>query len=138
MSGALHETVTQTLDEVRKAKVKQELTKEEKQERSKQSYLLLIERCRNQEYQTLAERRAVHTPEDKKEALATRRRLSNQKYRAQHKEEWNAYTRIRMRDRYRNDDVFRIKQLETATLKRAFKKAAANEASNLDALTIND
>jgi hypothetical protein len=138
MTESLHESITLLTDEVRKVKVKQALTIEENQARSKQRYLRLIERCRNQEYQTLAERRAEHTPEDKKEDLAIRRRLSNQKYRAQHKEEWNAYMRIRMRDRYRNDDAFRIKQLENATLKRALKRAAANEARILETLTVND
>ena len=86
-------------------KVKLELTLEEKKQRCKQRYLDLIERCRSGEYKTRAERNATRsirvvpekapeiTPEETKAAKATRLNAMNRKYRALHREEYDAFMR---------------------------------------------
>ena len=111
--------------------VKRELTTEEKKARNKLYYLKFIEKCRNHEFLTNEEKkqtdRTTISPEDKKEALAIRRRLLTNRRRLIHREAWNTYMRTRMKDKYRNDETYRAKQLENAKRRRALKKAAANE-----------
>ena len=72
-------------EELRTQKIKRELTKEEKKERNRVYYLKFIERCRNQELLTKEERKTTPclniSPEEKKEALAIRRRLLTNKRR---------------------------------------------------------
>jgi hypothetical protein len=124
------ETIQNTTKE---GSFKRELTKEEKKARNRLYYLKFIEKCRNHEFLTVEERQADRTqgtaisPEEKKEATAIRRRLTTNRYRLKHKEEWNDYMRNRMKDRYRNDEVYRTKQLENAKRRRALKKEATNE-----------
>ena len=128
-------------EEVSTKKIKRELTKEEKKERNRAYYLKFIERCRNHEFLTKEERKTSDgtlciniSPEDKKETLAIRRRLITNRNRLKHKEEWNAYMRTRMREKYRNDEPYRTNQLAKAKLRRALKKATAN-AQNLAPLS---
>ena len=97
-------------------------------------YLKFIEKCRNHEFLTVEERQekdrtqgTAISPEEKKEATAIRRRIITNRYRLKHKEEWNAYMRNRMKDRYRNDDAYRTKQLENAKRIRALKRETTNE-----------
>ena len=137
MTEAIQNTNTSTT-EAGTCKLKRELTKDEKKARNRLYYLKFIEKCRNHEFLTVEERQAadrtlcaIISPEDKKEALAIRRRLITNRHRLKHKEEWNAYMRNRMKDNYRNDEVYRAKQLENAKRRRALKKEAANE-QNLD------
>ena len=115
---------------------KRELTKEEKTARNRLYYLKFIEKCRNHEFLTVEERKekdrvqgTAISPEEKKEATAIRRRIITNRYRLKHKEEWNAYMRNRMKDRYRNDEAYRTKQLENTKRRRALKKEAAKEQS---------
>ena len=137
MTETIQNTNTATT-EAGTCKLKPELTTEEKKARNRLYYLRFIDKCRNHQFLTLEERQdtartpcAIISPEDKKEALAIRRRVINNRHRLKHKEEWNAYMRNRMKDKYRNDEVYRAKQLENAKIRRALKKEAANE-QNLD------
>ena len=128
------ETIKNTNNATTECKFKRELTKEEKKARNRLYYLKFIEKCRNHEFLTVEERQetdrtqcAIISPEDKKETIAIRRRIVTNRYRLKHKEEWNAYMRNRMKDKYRNDEAYRTKQLENARRRRVLKKEAANE-----------
>ena len=70
-------------EDLKTQKLKPELTKEEKKERNRAYYLKFIERCRNQEFLTKEERKTTPclniSPEEKKEALAIRRRSLTKK-----------------------------------------------------------
>ena len=140
MMETIQNTNTSTI-ETGTCKLNQELTKEEKKARNRLYYLKFIEKCRNHEFLTTEERKATDrtlcatiSPEDKKETLAIRRRLITNRHRFKHKEEWNAYMRTRMREKYRNDEPYRTNQLTKAKIRRALKKAAAN-AQNLAPLS---
>ena len=75
------------------------LTAEEKKERNKQRYLTLIERCRNQEYLTIEERKTTGpSPEEKKAAVAARRKITNLNYNIRNREAINAYSNALMKE----------------------------------------
>ena len=142
MTDTLQIILVSSSDEVEsktapKKRVNQELTPEEKKQKSRQSYLDLIERCKNGEYKSMEERKAtrvvkvapVNHPakdpelssevisEEKEAAKAMRLYTSNKKYRTEHREECNTYMRTIMREKYRNDAVPRARQVELAKLR---------------------
>ena len=121
-------------EELRTQKIKRELTKEEKKERNRAYYLKFIERCRNHEFVTKEERKTTPginiSPEEKKEAIAIRRRLATKIRRLKNPEEWNNYMRTYMREKYRNNEPHRIVQCAKAKIRRDLKKAAS-KAQNL-------
>ena len=121
-------------EELRTQKIKRELTKEEKKERNRAYYLKFIERCRNHEFVTKEERKTTLginiSPEEKKEAIAIRRRLATKIRRLKSPEEWNNYMRTYMREKYRNNEPHRIDQRAKAKIRWDLKKAAS-KAQNL-------
>jgi hypothetical protein len=114
------------------AKVKRELTPEDKKMRNKQRYLDLIERCRSGEYMTLEERKDTSyvkvkvkpekipkiKVEETKEDRATRLNAKNRKYRSEHREAYNQYMNEMMKEKYRNDEDYRARQLVMAKMRR--------------------
>ena len=83
-------------EKLKTQKLTPELTKEEKKERNRAYYLKFIERCRNHEFLTKEERKttdrtlcAIISPEEKKEAIAIRRRLTNKRHRLIHRDKKN-------------------------------------------------
>ena len=141
MLESLHNLHVSSSDEVEiktapKKRIKQELTTEEKKQKSRQSYLDLIERCKNGEYRSKEERKATQvvkvspvnhpakvkdlSPEgiaEKKAAKAMRLYTFNKKYRIEHREEYNAYMRTIMREKYRNDPAYRARLAELSKLR---------------------
>jgi hypothetical protein len=94
------------------------LTPEEKTERNKQRYLKLIEKCRNQEYLTMEERKTQGiSQEEKQEASAARRKISRANYTARNREAINAYMKNVMKAKYKNDEVYRAKEIERGKLR---------------------
>jgi hypothetical protein len=111
--------------------IKTPLTADEKTERNKQRYLKLIERCRNQEYLTMEERKTKGpTPEEKKAAVAARRKITNQNYNNRHREAVNAYANNFMKEKYRTDEAYRLREIERGKLK--YRRVV--EQRRLDAL----
>ena len=112
-------------------KIKTPLTEEEKKERNKQRYLTLIERCRNQEYLTMEERKTKGlSPEEKKAAVAARRKITTLRYNIRNREAINAYSNAFMKEKYRTDEAYRLRESERGKLK--YMKVV--EQRRLDAL----
>ena len=112
-------------------KIKTPLTAEEKTERNKQRYLKLIERCRNQEYLTMEERKTKGlSPEEKKAAVAARRKITTLNYNIRNREAINAYSNNFMKEKYRTDEAYRLRESERGKLK--YRKVV--EQRRLDAL----
>jgi hypothetical protein len=125
-----------------KAKVKRELTLEDKKQRNKQRYLDLIERCRSGEYMTLEERKDTAyvkvkvkvkidkipkiKVEETKEDRAIRLNEKNRKYRAAHREAYNHYMCEMMKEKYRNDEDYRVRQLVMAKQRRETRQKSIN------------
>ena len=111
--------------------IKQPLTPEEKTERNKQRYLKLIEKCRNHEYLTMEERTTQGiSPEEKKAAVTARRKITRTNYYIRHREEINAYMNNVMKERYKNDEAYRLREIERGKLR--YRKLV--EQRRLDAL----
>jgi hypothetical protein len=111
--------------------IKTPLTPEEKTEINKQRYLKLIERCRNNEYITRAERKTQVIPEEKKTAIATCKKITRANYNNTHRAEINAYMNNFMKDKYKNNEAFRDREREQAKLR--YRKRI--ERLRLEALT---
>jgi hypothetical protein len=94
------------------------LTPEEKTERNKQRYLKLIEKCRKHEYLTMEERKTQGiSQEEKQEASAARRKITRANYTARNRESINAYMNNVMKEKYKNDEVYRAKEIERGKLR---------------------
>ena len=107
------------------------LTPEEKTIRNKQRYLKLIEKCRNHEYLTMEERKTEGvSPEDKKAAAAARRKITKANYYEKNRASINAYMNNVMKERYKNDEVYRNSEIERGKLR--YRKLV--EQRRLDAL----
>ena len=107
------------------------LTAEEKTERNKQRYLQLIERCRNQEYLTMEERKTkAPSPEEKQAAVAARRKITTLNYNIRNREKINAYANKFMKEKYRTDEAYRLRESERGKL----KYIKVKEQRRLDAL----
>ena len=150
MTDTLQNILVSSSDEVEikaapKKRVKQELTPEEKKQKSRQSYLDLIERCKNGEYRSKEERKATQvvkvapvkhaakikdlSPEalaEKQAAKALRLYTFNKKYRTEHREEYNTYMRTIMREKYRNDPTYRARLAELAKLRKGKNREEAS------------
>ena len=107
------------------------LTPEEKTIRNKQRYLKLIEKCRNHEYLTMEERKTEGvSPEEKKAAAAARRKITKANYYEKNRASINAYMNNVMKERYKNDEVYRNSEIERGKLR--YRKLV--EQRRLDAL----
>jgi hypothetical protein len=107
------------------------LTPEEKTERNRQRYLKLIEKCRNHDYLTMEERKTQGiSPEEKQAASAARRKISKANYYDRNRESINAYMNNVMKEKYKNDEVYRAKEIERGKLR--YRKLV--EQRRLDAL----
>jgi TRAP-type C4-dicarboxylate transport system substrate-binding protein len=94
------------------------ITSEEKTKRNKQRYLTLIEKCRNHEYLTMEERKTQGiSPEEKQAASAALRKISRANYRIRNREAINAYMNNLMKEKYKNDEVYRAKEIERGKLR---------------------
>ena len=112
-------------------KMKTPLTPEEKTIRNKQRYLKLIEKCRNHEYLTMEERKTKGvSPEEKTAAAAARRKLTRVNYNEKNREAINAYMNNVMKEKYKNDEVYRASEIERGKLR--YRKLV--EQRRLDAL----
>jgi hypothetical protein len=102
------------------------LTPEEKTERNRQRYLKLIEKCRNHDYLTMEERKTQGiSPEEKKAASAARRKISKANYYDRNRESINAYMNNVMKEKYKNDEVYRAKEIERGEVKISETRRAA-------------
>ena len=146
MLESLHIIHVSSSDEVEiktapKKKIKQELSTEEKKQKSRQSYLDLIERCKNGEYRSKEERKATQvvkvyiakikdlSPEgiaEKKAAKALRIYTFNKKHRIEHRDEYNAYMRTIMREKYRNDPSYRARLSELSKIRSVKNREVTN------------
>jgi hypothetical protein len=99
------------------ADIKTPQTPEEKTERNKQRYLKLIERCRNNEYLTRAERNTQVITEEKKDAIVACKQITRAKYNNRHRAEINAYMNNYMQDKYKTNEAFRDREREQAKLR---------------------
>jgi hypothetical protein len=107
------------------------LTPEEKTQRNKQRYLKLIEKIRNHEYLTMEERKTQGvSQEEKQEASAARRKITRANYTTRNRESINAYMNNVMKEKYKNDEVYRAKEIERGKLR--YRKLV--EQRRLDAL----
>ena len=107
------------------------LTSEEKTERNKLRYLKLIKKCRNHEYLTMEESKTSDvSTEEKNAAAAARRKITRTKYYIRHREEINAYMNNVMKERYKNDEAYRLREIERGKLR--YRKLV--EQRRLDAL----
>ena len=94
------------------------LTSEEKTERNKLRYLKLIEKCRNHEYLTMEERKTSDvSTEEKNAAAAARRKITRTKYYEKNRESITTYMNHLMKEKYKNDDVYRAKEIERGKLR---------------------
>jgi acetyl-CoA carboxylase beta subunit len=99
------------------ADIKTPLRPEEKTEINKQRYLKLIERCRNNEYITRAERTTQDITEEKKAAIAACKKITRANYNNRHRAEINEYMNNFMKDKYKNNEAFRVREREQAKLR---------------------
>ena len=107
------------------------LTTEEKTARNKMRYLKLIEKCRNHEYLTMEERKtSVVSPEEKQAAAAARRKITKANYYDKNRASINAFMNNLMKEKYKNDEVYRTKEIERGKLR--YRKLV--EQRRLDAL----
>ena len=107
------------------------LTSEEKTERNKQRYLKLIEKCRNHEYLTMEERKtSTVSIEEKNASAAARRKITRTKYYQKNRESITTYMNHLMKEKYKNDEVYRAKEIERGKLR--YRKIV--EQKRLDAL----
>ena len=111
-------------------KMKTPLTPEEKTIRNKQRYLKLIEKCRNHEYLTMEERKTKGVSPEEKEAAAARRKITRVNYNEKNREAINAYMNNVMKEKYKNDEVYRASEIERGKLR--YRKLV--EQRRLDAL----
>jgi hypothetical protein len=110
------------------------LTPEEKTERNKQRYLKLIEKCRKHEYLTMEERKTQGiSQEEKQEASAARRKITRANYNARNRESINAYMNNVMKEKYKNDEVYRAKEIERGKLR--YRKLV--EQRRLDSIAVD-
>jgi PhoPQ-activated pathogenicity-related protein len=70
------------------------------------------------------------TPEEKKAAVAARRKITNQNYNNRHREAVNAYANNFMKEKYRTDEAYRLREIERGKLK--YRRVV--EQRRLDAL----
>ena len=111
--------------------IKTPLTVKEKTERNKQRYLKLIERCRKHEYLTMEERKTQGiSPEEKQAAVAARRKITRLNYNNRNREAINAYMNNLMKEKYRTDEAYRLREIERG--KARYRKRI--EQQQLDAL----
>ena len=110
--------------------IKSILTPVEKRALNKQRYLKLIERCRNNEYLTMEERKAQGVSDENKLAVAARKKETRYNYYIKNKEHINAYMNNLMKERYKNDEAYRLREIERGKLR--YRKLV--EQRRLDAL----